>query len=89
MWKRQELKPQGFIPIGDSQVIAPVLLVSVGRDDVETVAHGAAVVTVREEKVTRLKTFQSRAEALKAVGLSEREAAALSEQTLAPESTPR
>ena len=71
MWKRQEFKPQEFIPVGEDQVIVPVLLVSVGRDDVETVAHGAAVTTVREEKVTQLKTFQSRAEALEAVGLSE------------------
>jgi hypothetical protein len=51
-------------------VIVPVRLVSVGRDDVETVAHGAALMTVREEKVTQLKTFQSKAEALKAVRLS-------------------
>ena len=67
----RQFKPQEFIPVGEDQVIVPVLLVSVGRDDVETVAHGAAVTTVREEKVTQLKTFQSRAEALEAVGLSE------------------
>ena len=71
MWKRQQFRPQEFIPVGEDQVIVSVLLVSVGRDDVETVAHGAAITTMREEKVTQLKTFQSRAEALKAVGLSE------------------
>ena len=71
MWKRQQFRPQEFIPVGEDKVIVAVLLVSVGRDDVETVAHGAAVTTVREEKVTHLKTFQSRAEALEAVGLSE------------------
>jgi ketosteroid isomerase-like protein len=74
MWKRQQFTPQEFIPVGENQVIVAVLLVSVGRDDVETVAHGAAVTTVREEKVTQLKTFQSRAEALQAVGLSEQDA---------------
>ena len=74
MWKCQQFKPQEFIPVGENQVIVAVLLVSVGRDDVETVAHGAAVTTVREEKVTQLKTFQSRADALEAVGLSEQDA---------------
>ena len=74
MWKRQQFKPQEFIPVGENQVIVAVLLVSVGRDDVETVAQGAAVTTVHEEKVTQLKTFQSRAEALEAVGLSEQDA---------------
>jgi hypothetical protein len=70
MWKRQQIQPQEFIPAGEDQVIVRVRLVSVGRDDVETVAHGAALMTVREEKMTQLKTFQSKAEALKAVRLS-------------------
>jgi hypothetical protein len=34
-------------------------------------AHGAALITAREGKVTQLKTFQSEAEALKAVRLSQ------------------
>jgi hypothetical protein len=71
MWKRQQIKPQEFIPVGEDQVIVPVRLVSVGRDDVETVAHGAALITVCEDKVSQLKTFQSKAAALEVVGLSE------------------
>ena len=71
MWKRQDIQPQEFIPVGEDQVIVPVQLVSVGRDDVETVARGAGLISVRDGKVTQLKTFQSKAEALEAAGLSE------------------
>jgi ketosteroid isomerase-like protein len=74
MWKRQQIQPQEFIPVGADQVVVRVRLVSVGRDDVETVAQGAGLLTVREHKVTQLKTFQSRAEALEAVGLAEQDA---------------
>jgi hypothetical protein len=74
MWKRQQIQPQEFIPVGEDQVIVPVRLVSVGRHDVETVARGAVLMTVCEEKVTHMKTFQNKAEALKAAGLSEQDA---------------
>jgi ketosteroid isomerase-like protein len=68
MWKRQQIQPREFIPVGDDQVIVPVRLVSIGRDDVETVAQAAAVLTVREGKITRLKTFQRKSDAVKAAG---------------------
>jgi ketosteroid isomerase-like protein len=74
MWKRQQVEPLEFIPFGEAQVIVPIRLVSVGRDDVETVARAAVVVTVREHKIAHLKPFQSKAEALAAVGLSEQDA---------------
>jgi ketosteroid isomerase-like protein len=71
MWTRQQLEPQEFIPVGEDQVIIAFRLVSVGRDGVETVAHAAVVVTVREGKIAHMKAFQSRADALEAVGLTE------------------
>jgi ketosteroid isomerase-like protein len=71
MWKRQEIQGRDFIPAGEDQVVVPVRLVSVGRDDVEVVAHVAAVMTVREGKITHLKTFQSKSDALEAVRLRE------------------
>jgi hypothetical protein len=43
---------------------------SVG-DDVETVADAVLVMTVRERKIAYVKGYQSKAEALEAVGLSE------------------
>ena len=73
MWKRQQIEPQEFIPVGENQVISLVRIVSVGRDDVETVARGAALLTVREEKIAHMKTFQGKADALEAAGLSEQD----------------
>ena|SRR5438093_1336006 len=69
MWKRQEIQGQEFIPAGEDQIVVSVRLVSVGRDGVEVVAHGGAVMTVREGEITHLKTFQSKSDALEAVGL--------------------
>jgi ketosteroid isomerase-like protein len=71
MWKRQHVEPQEFIPLGDDQVIVAFRFISIGRDDVETVAHAALVVTVREGKIAHMKSFQGKSEALEAIGLSE------------------
>ena len=69
MWKRQEIQGRDFIPAGEDQVLVPVRLVSVGRDEVEVVAHLAVVMSVRDGKITHLKTFQSRSDAVEAVRL--------------------
>jgi len=74
MWTRQQLEPEEFIPTEGGQVVVPERIVSVGRDNVETVARAAVVVTVQNGKVTHIKTFQSKADALEAVGLSEQDA---------------
>ena len=71
MWKYQRFEPQEFIPIGEDRVVVPIRIVSVGRDAVETLAHRADVVTLRDGRITRAKAFQSKAEALEAVGLRE------------------
>jgi hypothetical protein len=71
MWERQRAEPQEFIPFGEDRVVVPVRIVSVGRDAVETVAYGATVYTLREGRITRVKAFQSKADALEAVGLRE------------------
>jgi ketosteroid isomerase-like protein len=42
-----------------------------GRDGIEVTARSALVYTVENGKITRLRLFQERAEALEAVGLSE------------------
>jgi hypothetical protein len=76
MWKLQQLEAQEFIPVDEDRVIVPVRLVSVGRDSLEIAAHAAALITVGEGKITHMKAFQSKADALKAVGLSERDARA-------------
>ena len=68
MWKHQQTEPEEFIPVGEDQVVVPVRIVSVGRDDVETVAQAVLVMTVRERKIVHIKGYQSKAEALEAVG---------------------
>jgi ketosteroid isomerase-like protein len=68
MWKHQQVEPQEFIQLGDDQVIVAFRFISIGRDDVETVAHAALVVTVREGKIAHMKAFQSKDDALEAVG---------------------
>jgi hypothetical protein len=68
MWKHQRTEPQEFLPVGDGQVVVPIRIVSTGRDDVETVAHAVLVMTVRERKIAYVKGYQSKAEALAAVG---------------------
>ena len=71
MWKSVRFEPQEFIPVGEEQVVVPVRMVTVGRDEVETVARAATIFTLSEGKVTRMKSFQSKADALEAAGLRE------------------
>jgi len=71
MWERQRLEPQEFFTSGDGRVVVVARMTSVGRDEVETVAHAATVFTVHDGKIAHVKAFQSKAEALEAVGLSE------------------
>ena len=63
-------EPKEFIPAGEDRVVVPIRIVSIGRDDVETVAHAVLVMTVRERKIAYIEGYQSKAEALEAVGLS-------------------
>jgi hypothetical protein len=67
MWKYQQTEPEEFIPVGEDRVVVPIRIVSIGRDDVETVAQAVLVMTVRERKIAHIKGFQSKAEALKGV----------------------
>ena len=46
-------------------------MVGVGRDGIETVAHFANVTTLRSGRVTHVKVFLTKGEALEAVGLGE------------------
>jgi ketosteroid isomerase-like protein len=71
MWRSQRYEPEEFIPVGVDHVVVPQRIVSVGRDGVEVVAHTAPLFTLRDGKVTCMKNFQTKAEALEAVGLSE------------------
>jgi hypothetical protein len=71
MWKSQRYEPEEFIPIGVDQVVVPQKIVSVGRDGVEVVARTANLFTLQAGKVTYMKNFQTKTEALEAAGLRE------------------
>jgi ketosteroid isomerase-like protein len=71
MWTSQRYEPQEFISVGTDQVVVPQEIVSVGRDGVEVVARNAILWTLRAGKVTHMKNFQTKAEALEAAGLQE------------------
>jgi ketosteroid isomerase-like protein len=71
MWKQVRFEPHELIPVGEAKVVVSVRMIVVGRDGIETVARNAQVVTLREGTVIHMKAFQSKAEALEAVGLSE------------------
>jgi hypothetical protein len=74
MWKVQQGEAQEFIPVDEARVIVPSRIVSVGRENVEVTAHLAILITVGNGKITYMKAFQSKTEALEAVGLSEQDA---------------
>jgi ketosteroid isomerase-like protein len=69
MWTHQRFEPQEWIVAGKAQVVVPMRIVNVGRDGIETKALGALVFTLRDGRVTHMKSFQTKADALKAVGL--------------------
>jgi ketosteroid isomerase-like protein len=71
MWKQVRFEPQEYIPVGEAQVVVPLRMLVIGRDEIEMVARAANVITLREGKVTHMKAFQSKADALEAAGLSE------------------
>ena len=69
-WVNQRLEPEEFIEAGDDVVVVPVRLVSTGRGSGVVVnARAAWAVTFRDDKIARLCVYQTRAEALEAVGL--------------------
>jgi ketosteroid isomerase-like protein len=76
MWNLQQAEALDFIPVDEDRVIVQIQFVSVGRDGVEIAAHVAFLMTVRGGKTSHIKAFQSKADALEAVGLSEQDARA-------------
>ncbi len=71
VWSDIRTEPEDFIAAGDA-VVVPVRVVNTGRtSDIKVGARAAWVAEVRDGKVARMTVYQSRAEALEAVGLSE------------------
>jgi len=74
MWTVQTAEAEEFIAVGRDRVIVSYRMASVGRDNIEVAFRAATVVTVGGGKITHMKAFQSKADALEAVGLSEQDA---------------
>jgi ketosteroid isomerase-like protein len=68
MWKQVRFQPQEYIPVAEDRVVVPMQMIAVGRDGVETVARAANIFTLRDGKVTHVKSFQSKVAALEAAG---------------------
>jgi ketosteroid isomerase-like protein len=71
VWASQRFEEEELIAVGEDRVLASTRFVSVGRQGIETVAHLASITTLRDGRVTHIRVFQSKAEALEAAGLSE------------------
>jgi ketosteroid isomerase-like protein len=69
-WESIRWEAEEFIEVGD-QVVTPTTLYVLGREGIEVEARAAWIWTFRDGKIARLTVYQSRAEALEAVGLRE------------------
>ena len=72
-WESARLEPHEFIEAGDL-VVVPMTQHLKGRDGIEVVVRGTNVWTIRNGAVERMVMYQSRQDALEAVGLSEQDA---------------
>ena len=72
-WESARLEPHEFIEAGDLVVVPGTLHVK-GRGGIEVVSRGAFVWTIRNGAIERVVMYQSRQDALEAVGLSEQDA---------------
>jgi ketosteroid isomerase-like protein len=73
IWESARLEPHEFIEAGDLVVVPGTQHVT-GRGGIEVAARGAFVWTVRNGAIERMVMYQSRQDALEAVGLSEQDA---------------
>ena len=71
IWADQRVEAEDWIDAGDA-VVVPIRLTNRGRaSGVPVEARAAWVIHIRGGRISRLVVYQSRAEALEAVGLSE------------------
>jgi ketosteroid isomerase-like protein len=69
-FERHTMVPHEFIPHGE-HVVVPMTSRMTGRGGIEVEAKSATVATLRYGRMVRWTMYQDRAEALKAVGLSD------------------
>ncbi len=71
VWRSQRFEEEELVAVAEDRVLASFRFVSVGRHEIETVAHVASITTLRAGKITHMQVFQSKSDALKAAGLRE------------------
>ena len=72
-WESVRQEPHEFIEAGDLVVVPSTMHVK-GRGGIEVVVRAAVVWTIRNGAIERMVMYQSKEEALEAVGLSEQDA---------------
>ena len=72
-WESARVEPHEFIEAGDLVVVPGTQHVK-GRGGIEAVVRGVYVWTIRNGAIERMVMYQSRQDALEAVGLSEQDA---------------
>ena len=72
-WESARWEPDEFIEAGDFVVVPSTMHVK-GRGGIEVVVRAAVVWTIRNGAIERMVMYQSKEEALEAVGLSEQDA---------------
>ena len=72
-WESARVEPHEFIEAGDL-VVVPATQHLKGRGGIEVVVRGTFVWTIRNGAIERMVMYQSRQDALEAVGLSEQDA---------------
>ena len=73
LWESSRLEPHEFIEAGDLVVVPGTMHVK-GRGGIEVAARGVFVWTIRNGAIERMVMYQSRQDALEALGLSEQDA---------------
>lgn len=68
MWMEVRIEPEEFLEREGGRVLVPFRMTMVGRDEIETVAQAAALYTVSDGRIIRVEAFQSREQALEAMG---------------------
>jgi len=72
MWAEWIVEPHDFLEVSDDELLFSVRGRMVGRDGIELHVKAAQVWTVRDGRVARACFYQSREEALQALGVTER-----------------
>ncbi len=71
-WEHYRLEPQDIRAVGEDRVVAVLLEVARGRaSGIDVASRWGYLITIRDEKLTRVEAYRNPDQALEAAGLSE------------------